>query len=148
MQSRAHLTESTAGPDQIIALVQPELLAVPRPAPVTVGAGGPGPPAGHGQPVTGEGGGAPGHAPRPPVTLGLGPEADPQMGRRLDARPRAVQDAAQAGLNTSNVTLVTIRVSLMSHLCCHAVTRGTPDKSASSSGIVNIDDWRVASSSR
>lgn len=82
----AHLTESTTRPDQIIALIQPEL--VTSLGPVTVGAGGAGPPTGHRQPVTGEGGGTPaGPRPRAPVTLGLGPETDPKMGRWLDARP-------------------------------------------------------------
>ena len=35
-----HLAESTAGPDQVIALIQPHLLARPVPTGVTVGTGG------------------------------------------------------------------------------------------------------------
>ena len=76
----AHLTQSTARPDQIIPLNQPHILAWANWAPVTVGAGGSCLPARHRQPVTRQWGRAPAkHAPRPPVTLGLGPETDSKM---------------------------------------------------------------------
>ena len=70
--------------------------------------------------MTGEGGGPPaGHAPRSPLTLRLGPEADTEVGRRL-GETGAVQDTAETGLNIT--TLHKSRVTLVIHLCCDAVT--------------------------